>query len=228
MLKYLLNVVVYLALAMWIGGLVFFGAGVASLLFQPGVLPNHTMAGAVNSAILGRLNYIEIAAGVLLMGGTFYTAVRYRQWLNWLVLVVVIGMVGTAAYYTGTLYPKMESLRVAIGDFDNIPAEKLSLKNEFDQGHKLYSSLAKGVLGAGVLVLILHTVAFVRYTESHARRYRALESDWRKLTGASTGKAGGEPEPRKEAIAVRDADELPGSVTESDTALDAKKPVATV
>ena len=216
MLKYFLNVVVYLALAMWIGGLVFFGAGVASLLFQPGVLPNHTMAGAVNSAILGRLNYIEMGAGVLLMGGVFYTAIRYRQWMNWLSLVIVIAMVGTAAYYTGTLYPKMEALRVSIGDFDNLPAEKMVLKEEFDKGHKLYSALAKGVLAGGVLVLILHTVGFVRYTEHHASRYRELESDWRRLTG-------GRP---KHGRARRGPDEGSSASEEKESDGEAKKPVA--
>jgi hypothetical protein len=216
MLKYFLNVVVYLALAMWIGGLVFFGAGVASLLFQPGVLPNHTMAGAVNSAILGRLNYIEMGAGVLLMGGTFYTAIRYKQWMNWLSLAIVIAMVGTAAYYTGTLYPKMESLRVAIGDFDNLPAEKMVLKEEFDKGHKLYSALAKGVLGGGVLVLILHTIGFVRYTEHHASRYRELESDWRRLTGRlKPGGARRGPDEESQGSHEKESD-------------DAKKPVAAV
>ncbi len=215
MLKYLLNVVVYLALALWIGGLVFFGAGVASVLFQPGVLPNHTLAGSVNSTILGRLNYIEMVAGVLLMGGVFYTAVRYKQLLNWLTLILVIGMVGTAAYYTGTLFPRMNALRVEIGDFDNVPAEKMPLKAEFDRGHKLYSTLAKGVLGAGVLVLILHTVAFVRYTEQHARRYRALQSDWQKLNAK---------EPRPAPI----AGERKISAAKEESEAEAKNPVATV
>ncbi|MEO5930200.1 MAG: DUF4149 domain-containing protein [Candidatus Kapaibacterium sp.] len=182
MLKYILNVVIYLSLAVWIGSLVFFGAGVASLVFQSGMLPDHTMAGELNSAILDRLRHIEIVAGVLLLGGTFYTAFRYRHWLNWLVLVIALGMLGTAGYYSSVLYPKMEGLRKTIGNFDNIPAEKMELKAEFDRGHVLYSTLVKGVLGGGVLVLILHTIAFVRYTELHASRYRRLENDWRQLT----------------------------------------------
>lgn len=178
MLKYLLNIVVYLALAVWIGSLVFFGAGVASVLFQPDMLPGRTLAGAVNSVILGRLGKIEIVAGVLLVGGTLYTAARYKHLLNWLVLLLSVGMLATAIYYTGTLYPRMESLRVAIGDFDHLPAEKMTLKAQFDEGHVLYSTLVKGVLGAGLLVLALHTVAMVRYTEHQANRYRTLEHEW--------------------------------------------------
>jgi len=192
MLKYVLNIVVYLSLALWIGSLVFFGAGVASLLFQPDMLPSRTLAGAVNSAILGRLGKIEIVAGVLLVGGTFYAAFRYRHVLNWVVLVISAAMLVTAAYYTTTLFPKMDALRVEIGDFDHVPTEKLALREEFEQGHKTYSSLVKGVLAGGVLVLVLHTIAFVRYTEVHARRYRTLESEWKKLKERFLGK---EPEP---------------------------------
>lgn len=192
MLKYVLNIVIYLALALWIGSLVFFGAGVAALLFQPEMLPSRTLAGAVNSAILGRLGKIEIVAGVLLVGGTFYTAFRYRHLLNWIVLAISAAMLVTAAYYTTTLYPKMDALRVEIGDFDHVPSEKFALREEFDRGHETYSSLVKGVLGAGVLVLVLHTIAFVRYTEVHARRYRTLEGEWKKLKEKLLGK---EPEP---------------------------------
>jgi hypothetical protein len=193
MLKYVLNVIIYLALAVWIGSLVFFGAGVASVLFQPELNLGRTLAGAINTTILRRLGMIELAAGVLLVGGTFYTAFRYKHALNWVVLVLSVGMLATAFYYTNVLYPKMEETRVAIGDFDNVPVEKMELKAQFDQGHKKYSALVKGVLAGGILVLILHTVAFVRYTEMHEGRYRELHSKWR----AHFDKA---PEPEEEEV----------------------------
>lgn len=181
MFKYLFSIVVYLALAVWIGSIVFFGAGVASLLFQPDVLPSRTMAGMVNSAILGRLGKVEIVAGVLLVGGTLFTAAYYRRWLNWISLAIAVGMLATTAYTNSTLYPKMDALRVSISNFDHVPAEKIELKAEFDKGHKLYSNLEKGILLGGVLVLILHTVAFVRQAEVQARRLDMLEGEWRRL-----------------------------------------------
>jgi hypothetical protein len=178
MLKYVLNVLIYLALAVWIGSLVFFGAGVASVLFQPQLNLGRTLAGAINSVMLRRLQMIELAAGVVLLGGTFYAAFRYKHWLNWIVLGISALMLATSIYYTVILFPKMDGLRAAIGNFDNVPAEKMELKNQFDRGHQLYSTLVKGVLLGGVLVLVLHTVAFVRYTELHAERYRELHSRW--------------------------------------------------
>ncbi len=175
MLKYVLNVIIYLALAAWIGSVLFFGIGVAGAVFQPGLLPSRTLAGAVNGEIIRRLGMFEIVAGVLLVGGTLYTAFRYRQWMNWATLVISAAMLATAFYYTNVLFPRVNATRIAIGDFDAIPAEKMALRDAFDADHRLYSSLAKGVLFGGVVVLVLHTVGFVRYTELHARRYRELE-----------------------------------------------------
>lgn len=222
MFKYLLNVVVYLALAVWIGSIVFFGAGVASVVFQPDLLPSRTLAGVVNSAILGRLGRIEIIAGVLLVGGTLYTAAHYKRWLNWGVFLIAVAMLGATAYTNSTLYPKMDGLRVAIGNFDHIPAEKEPLKAEFDRGHKLYSNIEKGILLGGVLVLILHTVAFVRHTELHMRRYRTLESEWRKLAEEKRALR----DERREESKGENAPVL-HNLIEGESGGDAKKAVAT-
>lgn len=189
MLKYVLNVVIYLALTVWIGSILFFGVGVAATLFQPGLLPSHTMAGAVNSEIIRKLGLFEMASGVLLVGGTLYTAYRYRSWMNWAVLVISAGMLVTAFYYTNIIFPRANATRITIGDFDAIPAEKMPLKQQFDADHLLYSELAKGVFLGGVLVLVLHTVAFVRYTEQHAERARTIERDWQSYRKGIEGKS---------------------------------------
>lgn len=175
MFKYLFNIVVYLALAVWIGSIVFFGAGVASMLFQPDILPSRTMAGMVNSAILGRLGRVEIISAVLLVGGTLYMAAHYRRWLNWAALAIAVGMLGATAYTNASLYPKMDQLRITIGDFDRLPAEKAGMKAEFDRGHKLYSNLEKGILFGGILVLILHTAGLVSAAERGLRVQRGTE-----------------------------------------------------
>ncbi len=176
MLRYSVNVLIFLALSVWIGSILFFGAGVASVLFQEGMLPGRTMAGAVNTAILKRLGMFELSAGVVLVGGFLYTAFRYKQWMNWVTLGLSILMLGTAFYYTTVLFPKMNAMREEIGDFDHIPAEKMAVKEEFDKGHEMYSSLAKGVFFGGIVVLMLQTAGLVRYGETHARRVREHES----------------------------------------------------
>jgi hypothetical protein len=167
MMRYAANILVYLALSVWIGGLVVFGAVVAPALFG-GTLPR-TVAGAVNTVILNRLGMLEIVAGVVLVGGTLYGVIRVGSWMNWGALVLSIAMLATAAYYTNVLFPDVNRLRIEIGSFESIPAEKAPLKAEFDRGHALYSTLAKGVLGAAIAVLVLHTVSLVR---NGARRER--------------------------------------------------------
>ena len=170
MLKYVANILVYLSLAVWIGSLIFFGVGVAAVLFKQGMLPSRTLAGAVNSAILSRLGMFEVACGVVLVGGTFYAAFRYGQWVNWGAFLLSVSMLCAALYYTNVLFPRVDALRASIGNFDSVPAEKAELKQQFDEGHQRYSTLARGVLLGGVLVLVLHTVGLIRHFESKRGR----------------------------------------------------------
>ena len=181
MLRYVLNVLMMLALAVWIGSLVFFGAGVASTLFGSGVLPDRTMAGAVNSAILGRLGVIELMA------------FRGRRWENWAVFALSIIMLATAAYYTTILFPEMDALRTAIGSFEQVAAEKAPLREAFNRGHQLYSTLVKGVLFAGVLTLVLNTISLVRTGNAVApRRNRKGVAETGRGKLPVNGTAGGE------------------------------------
>jgi hypothetical protein len=172
MLKYIVSVLIYLALSVQIGSVLFFGFGVAPTLFRqeiiPGtrLIPSNTLAGAINSAILSRLGMIEMAACVVLLLGAVYAAFRYEQWMNWVVLVLSAGMLAAVFYSTTVVFPRVDALRTEIGNFDALSSEKSAQKAEFDNGHKLYSTFAKGVLAAAVLTLILHTAGLVRYAES--------------------------------------------------------------
>jgi hypothetical protein len=190
MMRYAAHILVYLALSIWIGGLVVFGAVVAPALFG-GTLPR-TIAGAINSTVLNRLGILEIVAGVVLVGGTLYGAMRVGSWMNWSALVLSVAMLATAAYYTNVLFPRVNRLRVEIGSFETIAAEKEPLKAQFDRGHQLYSTLAKGVLAAALAVLVLQTVSLVR---NGARR--ESRKDVEERVGARTA-----PEGREKAVAI--------------------------
>ncbi|MBC8145175.1 MAG: DUF4149 domain-containing protein [bacterium] len=159
-MRYAANILVYLALSLWIGGLIVFGAVVAPALFG-GAIPR-TLAGSINTTILSRLGVVEMVAGVVLVGGMLYLAVRVGSWMNWGALALSIAMLVTATYYTQVLFPKVNRLRVEIGSFETIQAEKIPLKAAFDREHAVYSSMAKGVLFAAVALLVLHTISLVR------------------------------------------------------------------
>lgn len=174
MVRYVANILVYLALAVWIGGLLSFGVFVAPTLFGGAVSLPRDVAGAINSAILGRLGMVEVACGVVLVGGTLYGVVRIGSWMNWSAFLLSIAMLATSFYYARVLFPEMDRLRVQIGSFENLPAEKAPLKKQFDDGHLVYSRLARGVLIGGVLVLVLQTASLVRYSgRRHPHRHAA-------------------------------------------------------
>lgn len=163
MFRYVVSSLVVLALATWIGSLIFFGAVVAPVVFDATVVASRTEAGAINAAVLTRLGLIEAVVSVIVAGGAIYGVYRTGSWLSWGVLVLAIGMGITSYYYNNVLFPRVNELRVAIGSFDAMPSEKKSLKTEFDSGHARYSMLVKLVLAAGVLALVLHSSSLMHY-----------------------------------------------------------------
>ncbi len=173
MLKYVVSILMYLSLSVLIGGTLFFGAGVAAVLFEPGLLPSRTLAGAVNSAVLHRLGLFSLGSCVVLALGAVYIAWRYGQWMNWIVLGLSVAMVIAVAYTSWILFPRMDTLRTSIGSFDPVPVEKAELHQQFQEGHVLYSNIMRGVLLSGVVVLMLHTAGLVRHAERVERRHRA-------------------------------------------------------
>jgi len=165
-MKYLLNVVMILALGIWLGSILFFGIGVASVLFSPGLLDGRTTAGAVNSAILARLGMLEVVCGIVVLSGALYMAVRGRRVLNWIVLFCSIVMLATASYNTFQLFPEINAMRVSVGNFDAVAAEKEPLRAEFNAQHQKYSMLVKGEFALGVLAMILHVSSLVAMAAS--------------------------------------------------------------
>jgi len=165
-MKYLLNILMILALGIWLGSILFFGLGVASVLFAPGMLDGRTEAGAVNSAILARLGVMEVVCGVVVLAGALYMAVRGKRVLNWIVLLCSVVMLATASYNAFQLFPEINAMRVSIGDFDAVASEKESLRSEFNAQHQTYSMLVKGEFAVGVLALVLHVTTLVSMAAS--------------------------------------------------------------
>lgn len=172
MLKYVVSILVFLALSVVIGGIFFFGAGVAAVLFEPGLLPSRTIAGAANSAILERLGLFLVGACTVLVLGGGYLVVKYGQWLQWGVLLVSLAMLAAAVYAAYWLFPELDQLRSAIGSFEPVSVEKAALYERFQQGHDTYSLVMRMVLGGGVVVLMLHSAGLVRHAVRIERQLR--------------------------------------------------------
>lgn len=143
----------------------FFGVGVASVLFQPDLLPGRTLAGAVNATVLHRLNVLVGACSAVLTLMLAYLAFatprstsRIAFWLSFVLL-------GVTLYATLVLFPEINGLRLEIGDFDNVLAAKEAALERFQGLHVRYSRLVQGGLIASVLILVLHVTFLVRRSD---------------------------------------------------------------
>jgi len=184
-LRYLCNILLYLALAVVIGGTVFFGAIVAPTLFSGGVLSGRTVPGALNSILIDRLSVMLVVCSAVIAGCALYTASHYRRWVNWVAFGLAVAMLAGSAWTSAQTIPKMNALRVAIGNFDVVPTEKQKLLEEFQERHQRSSMIVQGIVIAAVLVLVLHTITIVSAAQWHRKMGGALGTLQKEIVTAS-------------------------------------------
>ena len=148
----LLKFLMLLALVIWIGGLVFFGAVVAPTVFA--VLPTHDLAGKVVSGTLWKLHYIGIACGVLYLLCSMTLSYRLRSTREPFALrhLAVVLMLATTIIGHEAVARPMLRMRDAMGVIDSVPADD-PRRVEFNRMH-VWSTRIEGavlVLGLGVL-----------------------------------------------------------------------------
>jgi len=149
----------YGGMMLWLGSIVFFGVGVASVVFKH--LPSKDLAGHLNGIILQRLNVLEMVgaamafAAVLLWNTTQAKAQQQRQRWKMLVPVAVLLLMGlNLLFYAQYITPTMQTLKSHIHSFDAPAPSDAPLLAEFRSWHVVYSRLV-GVnilLGLGAFV----------------------------------------------------------------------------
>ena len=143
-----------LALAIWIGGIIFFAAVVAPTLFK--VLPTHQLAGAVVSRSLGILHWMGIVCAVVFLitsmlhsysarGAAHPFAPRHLLVYIMLALTVISQFVVSA---------KLLAMRTAMGEIDLVPIDD-ARRIAFNQLHAWSTRLESAVLVLGLIVLFL-------------------------------------------------------------------------
>lgn len=158
---------VYAGLMFWLGGLAFFGFGVAGTIFQH--LSSRDLAGNLNGIILGKLSTMEFISAVLLLGGLLvYNLKLSKVWAK-----IPIGIAGVmfvlALVYGVVIRSSMDDVKSQIGSFDNPAPQELELKAEFDGYHKLYSRLVGINMGLGFILFVWQTLIFAypeRFTKT--------------------------------------------------------------
>ncbi|MGC2321911.1 MAG: DUF4149 domain-containing protein [Terriglobales bacterium] len=143
-----------MALAIWIGGIIFFAAAVAPTVFK--VLPTRHLAGAVVTRSLGILHWMGIVCAILFLvtsmlhsyfarGDAHPAAPRHVLVYVMLVFTLISQFLVSA---------KMAALRGAMGEIDLVPVAD-ARRIAFNQLHAWSTRLESGVLILGLIVLFL-------------------------------------------------------------------------
>jgi hypothetical protein len=141
-----------LSLAVWLGGIIFFGAVMAPALFS--TLPSRHLAGAVVTRTLSSLHIIGLICGVLFLAASAAHSYLTRgsvQLLTTAHLLVVLMLVLTLVSQFA-IAPKMAALRAEMGIIDDIPIND-ARRLEFNRLHVWSTRLEMGVLFLGLGVL---------------------------------------------------------------------------
>ena len=139
----------------WIGILIFLGAGVAPVIFK--FMESKTQAGLLNGIILHRMNIIEGVCGIILLSAFLYLFLSKKDRLRGIQLIGILLVLINLTYYSAIITPRMESLKLTIKSFD-IPRSEDTRpeREEFDLLHKQYSSLVTVNI---ILLLVLSFMA---------------------------------------------------------------------
>jgi hypothetical protein len=151
-----------LVLAIWVGGLAFFGF-LAYIAFS--TLPDPQQAGAVVRASLIMLHRIGLAAGLIYLLFTLALLATQRDShpVRAAELALVIAMLVLTAYSQFSVIPQMETDRLTLAaqfpnqDVDRAP-ETDPRRQRFDRLHKLSVKLEGAILIEGLLLLTMSTI----------------------------------------------------------------------
>ena len=150
----LLRALRLIALATWVGGLVFFGF-VAKVAFT--ALPDAHQAGAVVRGALAELHRIGLIAGLiyLLVTLTLLASQRDSHPARAGELALVIAMLTLTLYSQFSVIPRMENDRLSLGGDVNAAPADAPARQHFEQLHGLSVKLEGAILIEGLLLLVL-------------------------------------------------------------------------
>jgi hypothetical protein len=143
-----------LALAVWIGGIIFFAAAVAPTVFK--VLPTRHLAGAVVTRSLGILHWMGIFCAIVFLVTSMLHTYSARCAAHPLAPrhLLVYVMLALTLISQFVVSAKMAALRAAMGEIDLVPIAD-ARRIAFNQLHAWSTRLESGVLILGLIVLFL-------------------------------------------------------------------------
>lgn len=138
-----------LALALWVGGMVFFSFLTTPVIFSS--LPRE-MAGQVLAALFPRYYQLGFVCGGVLLAMTLLEALLVRH-LPLLRLILIGIMVGMTLYAGLSLRPQIHDLKVEMRAVEETSPRGEELKKQFSQAHRLSVILNMVVLVCGLFLV---------------------------------------------------------------------------
>ncbi len=152
-MKLSFRVIRLIALALWVGGIVFFLA-VASVAFK--TMPDAHYAGIIVRGSLLALHRIGLFAGVIYL---FFTlallATHDSHPVRAVEIVLVVSMVALTLYLQQSVLPHMETDRLTLGGDVQTTSPDLPAHRHFDRLHVLSTRLEGTVLLEGLALLCM-------------------------------------------------------------------------
>ena len=152
-----LRIVRLYALAIWVGGLVFFGF-VASMAFR--MMPDAHEAGLVVRGSLISLHHIGMAAGLIYLLVTLALLATQHDThpIRAAELVLVLAMLVLTGYSEFSVIPRMETDQISLGgDITKAPADAPARKH-FERLHHVSVKVESAVLIEGLLLLAMASI----------------------------------------------------------------------
>lgn len=158
----LLRYVMFLALIVWLGGLIFFPV-VAQTAFT--VLPSRHLAGAVVGRSLVILHWMGIVSGIVFLIGSllytrFNTGAAHPFAGRQILLYVMLALTCISQF---GIIPRMDALRASVGEIDAVARDN-PIRMQFDALH-IWSTRVEGT----VLILGL-VLAYLTAQQIHTIR----------------------------------------------------------
>lgn len=147
----------YLALGLWLGGLVLFGAILAPLAFRdlPPLFPNQAQgihaAGMIVGGALTRLHWMGLICGIVFLIVMLISRPHFRTIIPQFVLV--LAMLVITAYSQFSVIPRMDTARTSVGGNIEAVAPNNPGRVIFDRLHQVSVDLEIAVLACGVVAL---------------------------------------------------------------------------
>jgi len=160
-MKTLLRTLLYLSLAVWLGGEIFFPV-VAAVTFTT-LQPDTHRAGAIVGALLRILHGMGLVAGMTALAVLALSAARgiYKPRAVLAPMGLLIAMIALTTGSQFGVTPAMEQERIAVGGSMNQAAPNNPSRLHFERLHKQSEQMEGGILLMGLVVVVL-----VAYAES--------------------------------------------------------------